>query len=120
MAYPGENIQKAYLDYAIAAQSNGEQPLSKEEWMQQINAGGIPGQESGQLPSDIPMPGQGQMPDQSMGQAVSVDPSGAIPQQGQRLSPEALVKALMAQAGQQGGQGAGLQQLMQMMQQQQG
>lgn len=33
MAYPGENRNKEYMDYAIAEQTEGREPLSLEEWM---------------------------------------------------------------------------------------
>lgn len=80
MAYPGENQNKAYMDYAIDAQSNGQQPLPIDQWLQSQMQGGGGGM-------------------------------------GQKLPPEALIKALDVSGGnQQGGQSAsGLKQLMQMM-----
>jgi len=35
MSYPGENTHKAYLDYVMAQQENGQAALPKSEWLKQ-------------------------------------------------------------------------------------
>jgi uncharacterized protein YdcH (DUF465 family) len=39
MAYPGEEENKEYMDYAIEEQSNGRKPLPKDEWRKMKTSG---------------------------------------------------------------------------------